>query len=196
MKNFIDFIGIWENSLSEVECKQFVDFYNLCENKNLTASSTQDLNPANYRDRQDNHIRIPNHIGLLSDAFPEQLVSKYWNVIGNCLTEYQTKYPNSNIGNLTSYNWNIHRVMPGEGYHVFHSEQDFLTTHRQFVWMTYMHIPNSGGETEFLHQNLRIQPEIGKTLIWPAQWTHTHRGNPPLDGLKVYATGWFSLMVS
>ena len=47
MKNFIDFIGIWENSLSEVECKQFVDFYNLCENKNLTASSTQDLNPAN-----------------------------------------------------------------------------------------------------------------------------------------------------
>ena len=59
-----------------------------------------------------------------------------------------------------------------------------------------MHIPNSGGETEFLHQNLRIHPEIGKTLIWPAQWTHTHRGNPPLDGFKVYATGWFSLMGS
>ena len=44
------------------------------------------------------------------------------------------------------------------------------------------------------YQNLRVEPKVGKTLIWPAQWTHTHRGNPPLSGFKMYATGWFSLV--
>ena len=59
------------------------------------------------------------------------------------------------------------------------------------AFMTYLQIPEEGGETEFLHQSLRIKPEIGTTLIWPAHFTHAHRGNPPLKGNKIYVTGWF-----
>ena len=33
------------------------------------------------------------------------------------------------------------------------------------------------GETEFLHQEKRIQPKENTMLIWPAGFTHTHRGN-------------------
>ena len=58
--------------------------------------------------------------------------------------------------------------------------------------MTYLEVPKEGGETEFLHQSLRIKPIVGRTLIWPAGFTHMHRGNPPLDGEKMYITGWFN----
>ena len=60
--------------------------------------------------------------------------------------------------------------------------------------MTYLHSPESGGETEFLHQALRIEPKAGTTLLWPAGYTHRHRGNPPLKGEKIYITGWFMFL--
>ena len=47
-----------------------------------------------------------------------------------------------------------------------------------------------GGETEFIHYGLKIRPEKGKTLIWPAEWTHAHRGCPVIKGPKHVITGW------
>ena len=39
-------------------------------------------------------------------------------------------------------------------------------------------------------QHRRVQPKKGLLLIWPAYFTHKHRGNPPLKGEKYIATGW------
>ena len=194
MKNFIDFIGIWENSLSPEECGYFVKWYNLCEENKLTISSAQEIGISSAHNRDDHVVHIPQQAGLNNGTFPENLVARYWEAINKCLIEYQTKYPNSNVGQLTSYGWKVHKVMSGEGYHLFHSEKDANRPLRHLAWMTYLHSPTDGGETEFLYQNLRVEPKVGTTLIWPAQWTHTHRGNPPLDGFKMYTTGWFSLV--
>ena len=46
------------------------------------------------------------------------------------------------------------------------------------------------GETEFLNQGIRCKPEAGKLLIWPAGWTHVHRGNPNYTTDKYIITGW------
>ena len=185
MKNFIDFIGIWENSLSPEECGYFVKWYNLCEENKLTISSAQEIGISSAHNRDDHVVHIPQQAGLNNGTFPENLVARYWEAINKCLIEYQTKYPNSNVGQLTSYGWKVHKVMSGEGYHLFHSEKDANRPLRHLAWMTYLHSPTDGGETEFLYQNLRVEPKVGTTLIWPAQWTHTHRGNPPLDGFKI-----------
>ena len=58
--------------------------------------------------------------------------------------------------------------------------------------MTYLNDVNDGGETEFIHQGMQIHPEKGKTLIWPADWTHTHRGIPSPTETKYIVTGWFN----
>ena len=58
--------------------------------------------------------------------------------------------------------------------------------------MTYLNDVTDGGETEFFHQNLKITPEKGLTLIWGADWTFTHRGIPSPSQEKYIATGWFS----
>ena len=49
---------------------------------------------------------------------------------------------------------------------------------------------DEGGETEFLYQSMRVKPKQGTLLIWPAAFTHTHRGNPPLSNEKYIVTGW------
>ena len=194
MKNFIDFIGIWENSLSLEDCAYFVNWYNLCEENKLTISSSQEIGVTSLPNREDHCVRIPQNAGLDNGAFPENLIANYWETLKKCLVEYQTKYSKSDFAQITSYGWKVHKVKPGEGYHLFHSEKDANRPLRHLAWMTYLHSPESGGETEFLYQNLRVEPTVGKTLIWPAQWTNTHRVNPPLSGVKIYATGWFSLV--
>ena len=58
--------------------------------------------------------------------------------------------------------------------------------------MTYLNDVTDGGETEFLHQGLKVQPQKGLTLIWPADWTHTHRGVASPTQEKAIVTGWFN----
>ena len=93
---------------------------------------------------------------------------------------------------LSCHSFKLHKVKEGQGYHTWHSEIDGVQgCRRVLAWMTYLRVPEEGGETEFLHQSKRIVPAVGKTLIWPAYFTHLHRGNPPLKGEKYYITGWF-----
>jgi prolyl 4-hydroxylase len=82
---------------------------------------------------------------------------------------------------------------PQDGYFFWHSERDGdpMTVKRLLVYMTYLNTVKKGGHTEFLYQKLKIKPEKGLTLIWPADFTHTHRGNVVEEGDKYIATGWY-----
>jgi len=51
-------------------------------------------------------------------------------------------------------------------------------------------VPEGEGETEFLHQGIRCQPKRGSLVLFPAFFTHTHRGNPVFTTDKYIATGW------
>ena len=57
--------------------------------------------------------------------------------------------------------------------------------------MTYLNDIEDGGETEFFYQKLKVKPQKGLTLIWPVDWTHTHRGVPSMTEEKIIATGWY-----
>ena len=49
---------------------------------------------------------------------------------------------------------------------------------------------DDGGQTNFSHYGIKIKPETGKTLIWPAEWTHAHTGEVLKSGTKYIVTGW------
>ena len=56
--------------------------------------------------------------------------------------------------------------------------------------MTYLNDVEDGGSTYFNHYDLDIKPTKGLTLIWPAEWTHSHKGNILNSGVKYIITGW------
>ena len=79
----------------------------------------------------------------------------------------------------------------GEGYHAWHCEDDSRdNATRILTFILYLNDVNEGGETEFLYYPKRIKAEAGKLILWPAGFTHTHRGNPPLSNTKYILTGW------
>ena len=57
--------------------------------------------------------------------------------------------------------------------------------------MTYLNNVKDGG-TMFKYQNLTIPAKKGLTLIWPSDWTHTHKGQISNTKEKYIITGWYS----
>jgi hypothetical protein len=85
---------------------------------------------------------------------------------------------------------------PSGGYKTYHTERTGRGEpegSRHLVFMTYLNDVDDGGGTEFYHQGpLVVQPKKGLTLIWPADWTFTHRGVPSPTQEKAIVTGWFN----
>ena len=76
-------------------------------------------------------------------------------------------------------------------YHYEQQSDDIQSQGRILTFMYYLNDIEEGGETEFVYQDrLKIKPTTGTLLIWPAGFTHTHRGLPPLDGDKYISTSW------
>jgi hypothetical protein len=130
-----------------------------------------------------------------------ELLEVYTNELNKCVDKYKEKWPNCN--NIVD-SWricegiNIQKYDPGQGYKAVHcerSEGKNPVVQRFLVFMTYLNDVNDSGETEFVHQGRRIKPVKGKTVIWPAEWTHAHRGIVSNSETKYIATGWISLVV-
>jgi hypothetical protein len=89
--------------------------------------------------------------------------------------------------------YHMQRYLPGEYYHwhIDGGSHDF--SHRQLVALWYLNdVSGPGGETEFLYQELKIQPERGKLVLFPPFWTHEHRAVELHSGVKYIATTWLS----
>ena len=126
------------------------------------------------------------------ETFPIALADIFWERVNKCLEEYILRYQIQLYTPVYAYGFKLHKVKKGEGYHVWHYEDNSHDgRNRVFAFHTCIKAPEEGGETEFLHQSKRFKQEVGQTLIWPTGFTHQHRGNPVLEGEKIYLTGWF-----
>ena len=73
--------------------------------------------------------------------------------------------------------------------------QEFEYTSLKIQNTIYLNDVKKGGEKEFLHQSIRVQPKKGLIVIFPAAFPFVHRGNPPLKGEKYILTSWLNLPV-
>jgi len=122
--------------------------------------------------------------------------TRYVNELQKVLEMYKIKYPSSDrTSKYQIESINLQKYNPQGGYHQWHTERSgglFPGAYRHLVFMTYLNDVDDEGETQFEHQNIKIQPKKGLTLIWPADWTHTHRGIPSMTQTKYIATGWYA----
>jgi len=132
---------------------------------------------------------LHNHIEFNGEMSIE--INRY---LDEALVGYCERFEALKKMNLRSIRQKLQRTPIGGGYHIWHHEQGTLhTSERVIVWTIYLNDVKEGGETEFLYQSMRVPAEEGKILIFPASFTHTHRGNPPLSNVKYIVTGWHNL---
>jgi hypothetical protein len=184
-----DFIGIYEEVLTKEKCQQIVDDMDLHIN-----NSPSEVNNGNQQfpngdvGRKDYQI-FANRV--MADVFRD--INQ---VLDICVQAYVDEFfVIKNIGSLRSDEVKLQMTPPRGGYHVWHSEQGPGRSKegRVLVWTAYLNdIPDGEGETEFLWQGVRVKPRVGTICIFPAAFTHTHRGNPVYSCNKYIATGWYN----
>ena len=195
-EEYKDFIGIYDESVPVELCNGFVEDWEEAK-KNRTIIDLSKENETGYCEPPPPPLVRKDEVAFVapitSTIYPRPPVNAYFAFLKKCFACYVKRYSIEFGGSMFNDVFKIHKVRKSEGFHQWHYERGVPEgIDRLMVYMTYLEAPKEGGETEFLHQSLRIKPIVGRTLIWPAGYTHMHRGNPPLDGEKMYITGWFN----
>lgn len=91
--------------------------------------------------------------------------------------------------------WNIQHYKPTEGFKEWHCErQSSANNNRSLVFMTYLNDIKDEGGTEFYYQDVKLTPKKGFSAIFPADFTHTHRGIVSNTEHKYITTGWYEFI--
>ncbi len=139
--------------------------------------------------------KLSTDVSIENDKEPE--VQAYLTHLQKCVELYieSFKYCNEYASFNLIENFNIQMYKPNEGYFSWHTERGSAippVSTRHLVFMTYLNDVSDAGETEFYYQKLKVKPEKGLTLLWPADWTHTHRGITSPTETKYIVTGWLN----
>ena len=181
--NFIGAYNIENDSL----CERIVSFFE--ENKDLQSQGA-------VGDGVDEKIKKSTDITIYPNNLKEEkffLFKDYLNSLNKCYQDYRETYPflKKFIKKVDLGYFNIQKYLPGGHFAELHSERTSLQNlHRLFAWMTYLNDVDDGGTTDFDYFDIKVKPEKGKTLIWPAEWTHAHTGSILKSGKKYIITGW------
>ena len=132
-------------------------------------------------------IQIPSN--FLGKPFDE-----YRNSLQIILEKYIQKY--NYLDGVPKFNINedymIQTYPKGGGFKSWHAESCTpITCKRLLVFMTYLNDVPDGG-TMFRDQDIIIPAKKGLTLIWPAGFTHVHKGQITDKHEKQIVTGWYS----
>jgi len=183
-----NFIGSWV--METLICDQIIAYYEKNKSKQkqgITGHGTISLETKNRHD-----ISIsPKELNLKSN----EIFNKYFENLFECYKDYNKQWPflASIVSKLEIGRFNIGKYIKGQHFQKIHTERSSLSSlHRLLAFMTYLNDVEDGGSTYFSHYNLDIKPKKGLTIIWPAEWTHAHKGNMVNSGSKYIITGWLT----
>lgn len=177
---------IFQDYLDDLSiCDELLDYYEQCPDKKKGM--------CNYTVNEN----IKKSTDVWVGDFTNPVINKYLNSLQIICNKYIDKYKWVNEYSAWGivHSFNIQRYKPNEGFFEWHTERSRATQDnatRHMVFMTYLNDVTDQGETEFYYQKLKIQPRKGLTVLWPADWTFTHRGITSPSQEKTVVTGWYN----
>ena len=183
-----NFIGSWVIEPLSL-CDELITYFesNIAKQQIGATGGGRNLS---VKDRMDIAI-APNQLDLPGN----EVFKLYINSLFACYKDYLVQWPflAEIAQNLEMGSFNLGRYQRGQHFQKMHTERASLDSlHRVLAWMTYLNDVDEGGETCFSHYGLNIKPRKGLTMIWPAEWTHAHKGNVLLGESKYMITGWLT----
>ena len=187
-----NFIGVW-NIENDDLCNEIITWFE--KNKELQKQGVYSEGGVSNNKKTTDITVKPSD--LKDDKY--KCFNNYIGELYKCFIDYQHQWPfmKNLIKDVDIGSFNVQKYEKGDHFSQIHTERySIATLHRVFAWMTYLNDVDDGGETNFTHYNIKIKPEIGKTLIWPAEWTHAHSGEILNSGEKYIITGWMNFPYS
>ena len=180
-----DFIEIYDHALSQKECEILINYFEKSNEVQYGLIADGSYYPDRKKCLQ---IKLDLNDSSPSSNIVREKLSLY-------LNQYRKKY---SLELENTQHWNF---FPYAAFQKYNGEEDgFKAWHcehgngesdskRIMAWMFYLNDAKCG--TEF-YNSPTIKAKRGRCVIWPAFWTHVHKGVTPNIGLKYIVTGWIS----
>jgi hypothetical protein len=187
ISKFPDFIGVFENALPDELCDSTVEYFEKLYEQGFSVNRQKHDNVKKTK-KEDDAVFACTHMNFMTYV-PKEVLHCIWE---NAYKEYVSIF--SILDDFQEHSISdikIQKTLVGGGYHVWHCESSTVRDSRRImVYTIYLNDVEEGGETEFLYYPRRIKAKKGTIVLFPAGYTHTHRGNPPISNTKYIATGW------
>jgi hypothetical protein len=189
-----NFVGVFRDVYPEGFCEHLIQQFDKLEANSIGANRLKSENTPAHR-KNDHQISFGATYHNLEDFNQEDTRRIFFQGLQRCYDEYVKDYSVLSDIKISCSSMKMQRTPPGGGYHVWHAEHGpGESVARVLVYMLYLNDleEGEGGETEFLYLRKRFHPTANTILVWPAGYTHAHRGNMVLgERSKYVVTGWF-----
>jgi hypothetical protein len=186
---FESFIGGW--CIPNNICDDLIKLFHFAKEKGHTIPGTQ---KHCGKVEIDKDVKDSEELRIKWDS-KNSIIINYRNQLQKVLDNYVKRYSTVYLqhGFNVNVDYNLQYYKPGGGFKIWHNERANIGEElkRILVFMTYLNDVDDGG-TEFKNQNIICPAKKGLTLIWPTDWTHTHRGQVSYTKEKYIVTGWFT----
>ncbi len=181
---------VWGRQIPDEICDGLLEFWENQRFLPVTPGQVYDQGEIGVnKDLKDSmDVHIPHQIGM-------PMIQDYREALQGVLNDYCEKFPFCQTSRFQMVEPMSLQCYPiGGGFKEWHTERLSPlpgNIYRHLVFMTYLNDVPDGG-TEWYHQDLYIPAKKGYTVVWPADWTHFHRGRVSETSEKKIITGWLS----
>lgn len=189
-----DFIGVYTDVYPEGYCEHLVETFDMLRSNGAGWDRRTSEN-AKRHTKDDYSMGFSLKDQNIPQFNNNDTVNMFFSGLQYCYNDYISKYSVLENSNIQTTHMKLQCTEPGGGYHIWHFENGNMNcSNRILTFLLYLNTldADEGGETEFLYQQRRVTPVKNTMVLWPAGFTHTHRGNTVLgDKSKYVVTGWF-----
>ena len=180
-----DLIRRYRGAFTQDECNTLISQIEYLNQNNLMFYDKESLHNQDHISSNISHawvVELPAY-----SRISELIIPKF----KPCVDEYLSTFSILNQCKFILYDLKVKKIPIAGGVQAWHFENGgTMYSQRTFVVQLYLNDNFQGGETEFLYQNRREEAIAGDVLMFPAGFTHTHRGNPPIGNSKYLVTSW------
>ena len=171
-------------------CDGLMNFYDESPNKSAGNVNTEG------HDLDKNTLKKSTDVTVRQNEQSDPRIEAYTNILQDLMQDYMNMFPSIGPGGWMlgiTEEFNIQRYKPGEGFFEWHYERNPHppNNNRVLVFMTYLNDAENAG-THFMYQNITTECKKGLTVLWPADWTYTHKSQISEKEEKTIITGWIS----
>ena len=179
-----NFIEVYDNALSSDQCQRVIDYFESSDEKDRGVVGKGDIFKVDLSKKDSTDI-------ILKFSYETEITRMIHDVLYDATQKYSKKYKDSRkVSPWAPQNdFNIQRYYPGQGFKAIHCENNSKYDNTVLAWMFYLNTVEDGG-TLFTSYDLVTDCVEGRLVIWPAYWTHCHRGITSNTKTKYIATGW------
>lgn len=180
-----DFIRRYTGVFTPEECRELISQIEYFNENHLMWDGSERTHRMDHRAT---NINVDLEVDLNAVTRINKMIFPKWKT---CVDHYLNEFTVLGKKSFIVYDCKLKKIRQGGGFHNWHYENgNYMSCGRTFVIQVYLNDDFDGGETEFLYQNRREKAVAGDVIIFPSQYTHVHRGNPPIGGPKYIASSW------